>query len=260
MSRSLTTGPDLRPSGMRALVSMVLVCGAWAQGGPPLAFEAASVKINNSGGGDSHSSTRPANVRLTNLPLRAIIAQAYEVKDYQLTGPEWLASSRYDVVAKAALDTPDKDIPAMLRTLLIERFKLQTHRETRDLPVYALVPARNGFKLKPVEPGSSSRDTSHTAMGGVLTATKTNMDRLAQWLSRFTDRPVVDMTGIPGVFDFTLQYSLERENSKAEPNEAAKYPIVPLAIEEQLGLRLEKRTSTVEMLAIDRAEKVPIEN
>jgi len=155
--------------------------------------------------------------------------------------------------------TPDHDIPAMLRTLLAERFKLEAHRETRDLQVFALVAAKGGFKLKPVEPGGSNRDTSHTAMGGVLTATKTSLDRLAVWLNRFTDLPVVNMTGIDGVFDFTLKYSLENENRKAEGNDAPKYPVVPLAIQEQLGLRMEKRTAKVEVLSIDRVEKTPIE-
>jgi len=240
------------------LLATLSVCAA-AQDAPP-AFEAASVKVNTSDSGSTHSNTRPANVQLTNMPLRSIITMAYEVKDYEVVGPEWLASAKYDIVAKAAVGTPDHDIPAMLRTLLVERFKLETHRETRDLQVFGLVAAKGGFQLKPVESGNSSRDTQHNAMGGVLTATKTSLDRLAIWLNRFTDLPVVNMTGIEGVFDFTLKYSLENETRKAEANGAPKYPIVPLAIQEQLGLRLEKRTAKVEVLSIDHAEKTPIEN
>ena len=198
--------------------------------------------------------------KFTNVTLRSIVATAYGIKEYQIEGPEWLTTARYDIVAKAAMGTAEKDLPAMLRALLADRFKLQTHLETKELAVYGLVVAKSGFKLKPVETGSSGRDTNHTAMGGELTATKTSMNQLAQWLSRSTDRPVVDMTGIDGVFDFTVKYSIERENRSNEANETPKYPIVPLAIQEQLGLRLEKRTANLEVLSLDRVDKTPVEN
>jgi uncharacterized protein (TIGR03435 family) len=95
-------------------------------------------------------------------------------------------------------------------------------------------------------------------MGGQLKATKTTMERMAQWLSRQVDRPVIDMTGIQGSFDFELKFS--KDNAKAESDNTPHYPIVTLAIQEQLGLRLEKRTAPIEILIVDRAEKVPVEN
>src|SRR5579883_1109668 len=158
---------------MPGILALVL-CAALQDGAPP-AFEAASVKMNTGGAGDSHSSTRPANLQLTNMPLRAIITMAYQVKDYQLEGPSWLASERYDIVAKAASGTPEQQLFAMLKTLLAERFNLKAHSETKEMQVDALVATKSGFRLKPVEPGDSSRQTDHNARGGVLTATRTSM-------------------------------------------------------------------------------------
>jgi uncharacterized protein (TIGR03435 family) len=244
---------------MRYLLLAAASLCACAQSNSPPAFDAASVKPNTSAGGHASSHIRTANVQITNRSLRFVIAMAYGIKEYQVQGPAWLAAERFDIVAKAPFGTPDAQLPLMMRTLLAERFKLETHREAKEFPVYGLVAPKGKFKLKPVEPGDSGRDTEHNNMGGTLTATKTSMDRLAQWLSNEVDRPVVDMTGIDGVYDFTLKFSVEK-NETADANKGPQYPIVPLAIQEQLGLHLEKRTAPIEVLVIDRAEKSPVEN
>ncbi len=222
------------------------------------AFEAASVKPNNSGSGSSSSHSHPDNIEIKNESLRQIITQAYRLKDYQIAGPAWLQSEHYDIVAKAPFGTGDGDkLAPMLRTLLADRFKLQTHRETKEFPVYGLVVAKGGLKLKEVEAGGSGMNSNGNEKGGELTAQKTTMARLAEWLSRQMDRPVVDMTGLSGSYDFGLKYS--KESARGE-TDAVIYPVVSLAIQEQLGLRLEKRTAPIEMLVIDHAEKVPVEN
>jgi uncharacterized protein (TIGR03435 family) len=244
---------------MRCLLLSAITLCAIAQSDAPPAFDAASVKPNASGDGHASAHTRTANVQITNRSLRFAIAMAYKIKEYQVQGPAWLASEKFDIVAKAPVGTPDEQLPLMMRTLLAERFNLKTHLETKEFPVYGLVPVKGRFKLKPVEAGDSGRDTEHNKMGGQLTATKTSMDRLAQWLSNEVDRPVVDMTGIQGVYDFTLKFSPEK-NETADADQAPRYPIVPLAIQEQLGLRLERRTAPIEVLVIDRADRVPVEN
>jgi|SRR5271157_2291386 len=237
------------------LLAGLLACsGALAQP----AFDAASVKPNHSGSGSSSSNTRPDNVEIKNETLREILTEAYEIKDYQLVGPDWLSSERFDIVAKAPLGTGDDEkLAPLMRTLLIERFKLETHHETKELPVYGLVAAKGGFKLQEVDAkgGSSMNSSSHEA-GGELTAKKTTMERLAEWMSRYVDRPVVDMTGLTGAYDFTLKYSREDKGETA----TVTHPILPLAIQEQLGLRLEKRTAPIQILVVDHAEKVPVEN
>ena len=237
---------------------MFLTSGAAAQ---TPTFEAASVKPNKSLSYSSSTHTRSDNVTIQNGALRDIIDMAFEIKDYQLIGPPWLSSERFDIVAKAPLGTgDDHKLMPLLRTLLIERFKLETHRETRELPCYALVIAKGGVKLKPSEPETgkgSGMNSNSDDKGGELTATGTNMERLAEWLSRFVDRPVLDMTGLTGRYDFGLKYS--KESAKGE-TDSPTHPVVTLAIQEQLGLRLEKRVAPIEVVVVDRAEKVPVEN
>ncbi|HEV2447049.1 MAG TPA: TIGR03435 family protein, partial [Candidatus Sulfopaludibacter sp.] len=197
---------------MRTLLvaATVAVCAALAQSDSPAsAFDAASLKPSNSGSGSSSMHTRESNVEITNDTLRNIIVAACRIRDYQLIGPEWLRSERFDIVAKAPVGTPEKDLMPMLQTLLVERFQLQTHRESREFPVYGLVAAKSGFLPKTAGPGTGSNMSSHSDdKGGRLTAQRTSLDRLATWLSSRMDRPVIDMTGISGVYDFTLQYTL----------------------------------------------------
>src|SRR5258707_1077654 len=126
-----------------------------AQTDPHLAFEAASVKPNSSASGSSSWHSRPANIDMKNVMLRTVIMAAYKLKDYQISGPAWLQTERYDIVAKAPFGTPEEQLEPMLRTLLAERFKLEVHRETKDSPVYGLVLAKGGLKLKEVEAGGA---------------------------------------------------------------------------------------------------------
>jgi uncharacterized protein (TIGR03435 family) len=228
-----------------------------AQTDPHPAFEAASVKPNSSGSGSSSWHSRPANIDMKNVTLRTVIMAAYKLKDYQISGPASLQTEHYDIVAKAPFGTPDEQLELMLQTLLAERFKLEAHRETKDFPVYGLVQAKGGIKLKEVEAGGAGMNSNGNESGGELKAQKATMAGLAVWLSRQMDRPVVDMTGISGAYDFILKYS--REDAKGEST-TATYPIVSLAIQEQLGVRLEKRTAAIEVMVIDHAEKVPVGN
>jgi uncharacterized protein (TIGR03435 family) len=243
---------------MRILILATLAISAGAQNGAPPAFDAASIKPNQSGSGHSSTHTRPGNVQMENASLRSIIKLAFEIKEYQLDAPAWIRSEHFDIVAKAPAGTPEKQLPAMMRTLLAERFKLETHRETREFPVYGLVLAKGGLKVQPVEPGGTGMDTTSDEQGGVLKGSKVKMVNLAEWMSSYVDRPVIDMTGISGAYDLTLRFS--RESERSDPGKTPQYPVVPLALQEQLGLRLEKKTAPIEMLVVDRVEKVPVEN
>jgi uncharacterized protein (TIGR03435 family) len=239
------------------MIAVFAIC-VWAQNDTQ-AFEAASVKPNRSGSGDSSTQMRPGNVRISNEPLLRMIIMAYEVKDYQVEGPSWIRTEKYDVVAKAPVGTSETELGRMMRTLLLERFQLELHHETKESPVYGLEVVKGGFKLKPVEPAKgSSMNSTGNEKGGELKAQRADMARLARWLSVQMDRPVFDMTRIEGVYDFTLKYT--KDSDRADADNVMRYPVLPLALQEQLGLRLEKRTAPIEMLVIDKADKVPIEN
>src|SRR5580692_6836271 len=101
---------------------------------PPPAFEAASVKPNTTGSGSSSSNGSKGQTVFTNVPLRRLIERAYDVKPFQLTGPDWIDNVRFDITAKYPGGTTNEQRTLMLRTLLAERFHLAIHRESKDMP------------------------------------------------------------------------------------------------------------------------------
>jgi uncharacterized protein (TIGR03435 family) len=137
-----------------------------------------------------------------------------------------------------------------LQALLAERFQLAVHRETKTMPAYVLVVAKSGFKLKETKDDGRGMDMS--ANHGKLTFHKVSMESFARNLAGNLNSPVVDMTGIKGVFDLTLEWAQD----EAEPGSG---PSIFSALQEQLGLKLETQKAPVEMLVIDRIEK-PSEN
>jgi len=116
-------------------------------------FVVASIKPNTSGSSSSSAHGTKGQIVMDNQSLHRLIERAYNVKAFQVIGPDWLESVRFDMVAKYPPDATDEQKTAMLRTLLEDRFKLVAHRESKEKQGYALVVAKGGFKLKPVEPG-----------------------------------------------------------------------------------------------------------
>ena len=163
----------------------------------------------------------------------------------------------FDIAAKYPPDTKPSDRPVMLLTLLEDRFKLAAHRETKELPGYALTVAKSGFKLKPVAPGGSDTSTN----GGrvrTLTAKRTSIAQLADLISRNLTEMVVDKTGIDGVYDFEMRWTNDDQNTNGK--EAETVPTLFVAVEEALGLRLRAEKVPVEIIVVDRVERVPTEN
>ncbi len=215
-------------------------------------FEVASVKPNLSGTGHSDVDVDGNLLRMKNVTLKACITWAYRLTDAEVSGPDWLESERFDIVAKAESGKPK---PEMLQPVLADRFKLAVHHETRELTIYALVIAKNGPKIKPVDPGEG--DT--TSRRGHVTITRTSMNGLGRFLggpNARLGRPVVDKTGLNGVFSFDLDWTPE---GRADPN-ADGPPSIFVALQEQLGLKLEAQKSPVNVLVVDHVEKVPTEN
>ena len=221
----------------------------------------------------------PGTVNYDNVSLLDVLTKAYaSVKDHQIVGPDWLRSERYNIVAKIPPNTPKDRIPAMLQTLVADRFKMAVHRETKVLPVYALVAAKNGPKLHAADAEAGFR-ISMGPKGHHLNG-KAPISGLVQALSRFMDRPVLDMTEIKGIFDIDLEWSPDpgerspmmglggpgggpRPEGGGEGKSApdtVDAPTVFVALQEKLGLKLEARKSPVEIIVVDRAEKVPTEN
>jgi uncharacterized protein (TIGR03435 family) len=230
----------------------------------PRSFEVASVKRSPPPTGNGIGSTMrldPGRLTCSNVSLKKLIYESYGVKDYQVSGPDWLGTEIYDITATLPPGVTRDDVQLMIQNLLAERFKLTLHRDTREMPVYALVAGKGGSKLQEVEFARGSTSASH----GKLVATTIPIRNLTEFLSRQTGRPVLDMTGLKGFYSFTLTYTPEDAPAAPGPDsgpvaESAVGPSLLNALQEQLGLKLEARKAPVEILLVDHAEKVPTEN
>jgi len=236
-------------------------------------FEVVSVKPNNTGSGSSHSNSDQGRLTGTNLSLRDLIVNAYGIRDYQLQGPEWLKTQRFDIAGKfpEAL-SKDRDkyraaLESMMRKMLADRFKLAVHRDQKTFSVYGLVVAKGGIKFKEVPDGEAHNSSSNnTHYKGTCVSIAGFADFLARRRSELpVDLPVLDMTGLKGFYDLTLDWFPEPRpwgHGKTDVPVALDKsgPTLLVAIEEQLGLKLETRKAPIEILIVDHAEKVPTEN
>jgi uncharacterized protein (TIGR03435 family) len=224
-------------------------------------FEVASVKPYSAGQANGSSGGKSGNGRLTmsNVTLKRCIMGAYGVGPNQiLGGPAWLDSDRYEIVAKAEQPVGDAVLMKMLQGLLAEQFKLAIHRETKTIPAFVLEVAKNGPKLERAQDGESTTNNGR----GLIDAKIITMSRFAEVLSRQMDLPVVNHTGLQGIFNLKLQWTPESANSGKPGTDGAAmdtWPSILTAIQEQLGLLLRSQKSPVEVLVIDHAEK-PSEN
>jgi uncharacterized protein (TIGR03435 family) len=224
------------------------------------AFEVASIKANKSGAKAAINIT-PGRFTCTSLPLRYIIKNAYRIlQDVNLQGgPEWVNSESFDIVANTDQAATKDQMWVMLQSLLAERFKLVLRHETRQMPVYMLVAAKSGPKLR--EPRNMPPPSPEMQRIGALG----EMRGLAMALAGRLGRPVIDNTGIAGRYYLMIDVPLAEipkqttdiPGSYAPPVDGGGYLFG--ALEEQLGLKLESKKSPVEILVIDHVEK-PSEN
>ena len=259
-------------------------------------YEVASIKSNKSGINMVRLMFSPDGLTATNGTLQMFIHAAYGVEDNQISGgPSWLNSDHYDIEAKMDSATADAlhklsedqgrlERQQMLQALLADRFKLTIHRETRELPVYALVLAKNGPKIQEAKPGDTYpngiKGPDGRAVGGVIfmngrgsaTGQGLPISGLVRFLSGQLGRTVVDKTGLTAKYDFTLQWTPDEsqgamlkgpgpgpQSTSSPPPPDPSGPSIFTAVQEQLGLKLESQKGPVEILVIDHAEQ-PSEN
>ncbi len=195
---------------------------------------------------------------MENVSLKDCIKQAFDVKDFSLSGPAWLAYPRFDIVAKPPAGTSREQYDAMLQTLLVQRFKLVFHRESRTLPAYALVVDKRGLKVKPVEDDGRPGETWGR---GLVSGRHITMAGFADLLSRHLDRLVKDMTGLSGVYDIKLLYTPDDATAADPPaSDSSAASSIFAALQEQAGLKLLAERLPIEVLVVDRIERQPTEN
>jgi uncharacterized protein (TIGR03435 family) len=196
--------------------------------------------------------------------LRQIIGLAYGIQRVRVHGgPDWIDSQLYDIVAKAgSADASREQIKEMLQTLLADRFKLAIHRETKELPVYTLVVAKNGSRLQEAKMDEQTNFTLGAAGGKLQRGfQKQTLAILVNMLANMLDSPVLDKTGLIGRYDFKLEWApdLPRRVDGSAPMlngvTVESGPDIFAALQEQLGLRLEKKKGPAEVLIVDHAEK-----
>jgi len=227
-------------------------------------------------------------IHYVNVSVRDLIRVAYGVKEFQVNGPEWMRN-RFDIEAKYPDGATRDNVPEMLQSLLRDRFKLQLHRETKEQAVYALVVGKNGPKLKPTTlkatdyPDSPKRRPGTPVHGDIqmlggpsgmhLTGPAVTLSSLCETLSNFTDKPIVDQTGLQGEYDIDLTFFPENmmlrmaggpggpgqgpdggADSRSEPR------VTVFDALQQYGLKLESRRAPLTMLVVDHLEKTPTEN
>ncbi len=315
-------------------------------GSPRLEFEVASIKpsappagrgVIMFGGRGGPGSNDPSRVTYDFTSLRDLLVNAYGIKRSQISGgPDWLDTQRFDIVAKVPDGATKEQVKIMLQNLLAERFKLAVHRETKEMPMYALTVAGKGPKLKkttvsdvappsdpspkdagprfadggrvgdaqasppppgrlkmgadgcpetpPMLSGRAGNFQLMTPLGACMIVNGQSMSGFADQLSNQFDRPVVDMTGLKGKYDFKLRFEPSSIPSTGErgmmkmgppgamptgggggdaavaPEDREPAPSIFSAMQEQLGLKLEARKGSVDLLVVDHINKTPTEN
>jgi len=233
----------------------------------PHAFDAASVKPTQGG---RTRSIEPGRITYLDTALGEFITMAYGLKRYQVSGPDWIMnadrSGRYDLVATTGSPVSADEIKRMLGPLLVERFHLAFHRETRELPVFALVVAKGGPKFKQPGDGGGALPPTPDGTGG-FSYKNWSMATLVDWLSVLPSvgRPVIDRTGIEGRYSFNANlFDLPKDASpldmKVAIGRSDAGDVLFSTLPEQLGLKLESQKAPIEILVVDHADKVPVEN
>jgi uncharacterized protein (TIGR03435 family) len=271
---------------MRSTIGLLLLCGSVAFAQQPPAkptFEVAAIRPSDPNPANAvlvGMSADPSLVRYRNLTLRDAIRGAYQVRNFQIVGPDWMSTARFEIDAKLPPGASTDQIPEMFQALLEERFKLTWRRDPKEMQVYALLVGKDGPKLKPAEikadnqpmaMGTDGKPRPMVMFGGsasavMVTAPSASLLTLVGVTSRFTSRPLVDETGIEGQYDFTLTFAQEVTSGLPggpPPNDAAAASDPAASLSDgvkKYGLRIEPRKAPIEMFVVTHIERTPAEN
>ena len=241
------------------------------------AFDVVSIKPNKSASGNNNSTSFSGeSFSATNISVKMLLEDAYDVKQDLIYGlPSWASSDRFDIHAKIV--EPDlellkkltpKQAEGMLQAILVDRFQLKVHTETKTLPVYEMVVVKDGPKFKASAPEGSPEDKSLNGVArGAMTFQSTVQNTeltghaipLASLTNMLTDqlhRTVIDKTGLTGQYDLLLKWT---SDDTSDASSDSSTPSIFTALQEQLGLKLQSSKGPVDTLVVDRVE-MPSEN
>jgi uncharacterized protein (TIGR03435 family) len=263
------------------------------RGGPPADGRPPRTWTRRGGPGTSD----PERLNYTGIPLHEVVMIAWGLSEpWQVSGPGWIESERYDIAAKIGPGVDKAQFQLMLQNLLAERFKLTIHTESREMPAFALVIAKGGAKLgrslseapaplvspavlekdrnglPQLRPGRKNIATIPLLMTGCKGCVRKSgrlqsLSDIADMCIKQEERPVIDKTGLTGLYDFNLDFSIPGATTRPMPGQGGMPPPADFlppdfqtALEQQLGLKLERNKLPVSVIVIDRVEKIPTEN
>ena len=227
------------------------------------AFDAASIRSSPHAGTDLNEShdgrelirVTPGMVTFQGASLRICIQWAYGMPPFQIQGPDWLKDVGFDIVAKSAGPADENQLRLMFRALLAQRFGLKTHTEQKEMQVYELTLAKGGPKF---HESTTEGAPLFSGNGGRLVAERVTMQDLAEKISEPLGRPVIDATGLKGHYDIHLDATAYANS--AGNGQMDVMALLFNALQQQLGVKLESRKDTPEILVVDSVEKTPTEN
>jgi uncharacterized protein (TIGR03435 family) len=229
---------------------------------PPPAFEVASVKPSPPAEAGMRIqpdaiAPSPGGVTMTNTSFKAAVQWAYHLQAIQVVGPGWIDSNRYDIVAKAPGAVSNEQIRKMMQTLLSQRFQFVFHRETKEMQAYVVTVAKSGHKMTPSQ-GEGEMQIKPTGKGLLVAFSHVTLAQFSEMASNPLQGVVVDQTGLTGAWDFTLDASSFAMSQPTNREDAIGMIIQVLY--SQLGIKIDQKKVPAEILVVDRAEKVPVEN
>jgi uncharacterized protein (TIGR03435 family) len=231
---------------MKTTLALIVATRAFSQ--PLPTFDAASVRVALPAMNVIGYNTIPGNVSYRNVSMKSLLAEAFIVKEYQVSGPAWLEqdATRYVIQAKCPRNTSQDAVRQMLQSLLEQKFKLAVHREKKEIPVYVLSIDADGLKLKKT-PGETAGGFSGASTWPGNVIGDWSVSDFAEMLAPHLQRPVLDETGLKGMFQIRLNWT---------PDGTSIFS----SVRSQLGLKLVEKNAEIEFLVIDRLEKLPTAN
>jgi uncharacterized protein (TIGR03435 family) len=253
---------------LRSFLFLAVAVAAGAQSPP--AFEVASIRPVQGGGGgrggrglgmmmampSANIHVAPGALTMRGVSFRTCVRWAYNVADFQVTGPDWIDQQRYDIAAKATGDAGEDQLRLMLQTLLAERFKMTAQKLNNESQAWVLTVAKGGPKFKPSTTegeGSIQPDLQKMQVG----IQRTSMADLIVLLSQLLRAPVIDETGLTGRYDITIDIAKYLQD---QPGASDMLSTILTGIQQELGLKLDSRKLALDFIAIEKAERTPVEN
>lgn len=240
---------------------------------PAAPYKGGPIHIAITGGPGTDDPTR---LTCSNATLTMVIQSAFDLEDAQkINGPDWLNIDMFDIAATLPRSATKEQMRIMLQNLLSERFHMAWHREKQDLPAYVMIAAKGRVRLAAPKNAASKPSHKENTLPGIRTITCGNcaVGEFVKMLGHPEGRFVFDETGLTGTYDFALTYepvnackgcTLGGPGGASPPPPAPPLdqapPVLSVALDQQLGLKLEKKQMPVDVIVIDRIDRVPVPN